>query len=181
MNIHIWGPLAITFALGILFRFFARASQAFRSQLRTYPTRWSFVAANWDVFLLRTIPFNAGLFILWVFHPGLLSQGLSHVGVPDWVANWVTVPPTLGTSFGYGFFVDLGLDRLQMKLFSDSKFAWVPDVFKGEIPAYNPQYVNTEAFPPVPPPPEKEHPTDPAQIKEQGEVHEQAIKATTKD
>lgn len=138
MGLHIWGPLSISFACGIVFRLFVRANTAYRSKIRTYTSRWSFVKANWDVFLIRTFPFNTGLFVVWVLKPGLLSQVVSMAGVPVGVANWITIPPTLGTAFIGGFFVDLFLDQVQIKLLNNPKFTWLPDVLKGEIPSYDP-------------------------------------------
>src|SRR5213592_4673134 len=103
MSIHIWGPLTIMFALGIGWRLFSRATTAYRSKLRSYSSRWAFVKQNWDVFLLR-VPFSGSLFTLWIFHPGLLSK-LAATVMPANIANWLTVPPTLGSALGFGFFV----------------------------------------------------------------------------
>ena len=128
--------LVIMFYVGILLRLLQRAGSAFRSQVNTYPTRWSFVVCNWDVFLLRSA-INTGLFSLWLHNPGLISQGLNYLGVASGIANWVTVPPTLTTAAGFGFFIDIGLDQLQMMIAQSPKFAWLPSVFKGEIPSYD--------------------------------------------
>jgi len=146
MQVKIILPLAIACLLGILWRFFSRASKAFRSKLRAYPSRWDFVKANWDVFLLRTFPFNASLFYLWVLYPGLLSKIVVGVGVPANLGNWLTVPPTLGTSFGFGFAVDYLLDQIQIKIATSPTFAWLPDAFKGEIPNYDQQAVNGQVI-----------------------------------
>ena len=134
MDVHIWGPLAAAFVFGLGFRLFVRASKAFKSKIRTYPSRWAFVKANWDVFLARSVP-DGFIFAIWLFKPGLLSTGLVHVGVPATIANWLTIPPTLGTSFGFGFVVDLVLDQIQLKIASNPP-SWLPDIFKGEIPSY---------------------------------------------
>jgi hypothetical protein len=132
--------LVIMFYVGILLRLLQRASSAFRSTVNTYPTRWSFVARNWDVFLLRSA-INTALFSLWLKDPSLISKGLGYLGVASGIADWVTVPPNLATAAGFGFFVDLGLDQIQLMLSSSPKFAWLPSVFKGEIPSYDPAVV----------------------------------------
>ena len=132
--------LVAMFYTGILLRLLQRASTAFRSMVNTYPSRWSFVSRNWDVFLLRSA-INTALFSVWLKDPGLISQGLGYLGVASGIANWVTVPPTLTTAAGFGFFVDLGLDQIQFMLSSSPKFAWLPSVFKGEIPSYDPAVV----------------------------------------
>lgn len=142
MTIHIWASLAVAFLLGILLRLFQRATQAYRSKLRAYPSRWAFVMANWDVFLLRTIPFNSGLFVLWINKPGLLSQLAIYCAVPANIANWLTVPPTLGSAIGFGYLVDLFLDQIQIRIATSDKLAWLPDSIKGEIPLYDEQAVN---------------------------------------
>src|SRR6266704_1047862 len=142
MSVHIWGPLSVAFVLGVGLRLFQRATRAYRSKFRSYPTRWAFVAANWDVFLLRTVPFNSGLFALWLLNPGLLSQGIIYLNVTPSIANWLTVPPTLGSAAGFGYLGDLALDQLQMKIATSPKLAWLPDAIKGEIPMYDQQAVN---------------------------------------
>lgn len=142
MNLHIIGPLTIAFLLGVLWRLFARASKAYRSKLRSYPSRWAFIVTNWDVFLLRTFPWNAGLFALWLFHPALLSKGLIFVHVPESVANWIIVTPNLLSSFAFGFMVDYGLDQFQIKLAAMDLPSWFPEALKGEIPQYDQQAVN---------------------------------------
>ncbi len=142
MQLHIVGPLAIAYLLGILWRFFSRATKAYRSTMRAYPSRWAFVKANWDVFLLRTFPWNSGLFVLWVINPGLLSKVVVFVAVPENIANWLTIPPTLGTAFGFGFLVDYLLDQLQIKIATSPMFAWLPAALKGEIPLYDQSVVN---------------------------------------
>jgi hypothetical protein len=140
---HIWVPLTVAFTLGILLRLFQRATRAFRSKLRCYPTRWSFVAGNWDVFLLRSL-WNGALFVLWLFKPGFISNGLVWLHVPQNFANWLTVPPTLGSAIGFGYLVDLALDQIQMKIASTDSLKWLPDSLKGEIPLYDQNAVNSD-------------------------------------
>ncbi len=132
--------LVVMFYLGILLRLLQRASTAFRSKINTYPSRWSFVLRNWDVFLLRSA-INTALFAVWLRDPGLLSKGIAYLGVTPAIADWLTVPPTLTTAAGFGFFVDLALDWLQLMIVDSPKFAWLPSVFKGEIPSYDPAVV----------------------------------------
>ncbi len=139
--------LVVMFYLGILLRLLQRASTAFRSKVNTYPSRWSFVSRNWDVFLLRSA-INTALFAVWLHDPGTISKGLSYLGVAPGIANWVTIPPTLTTAAGFGFFVDLALDQLQFMVSSSPKFAWLPSVFKGEIPSYDPAVVAVDKLSP---------------------------------
>ncbi len=141
MTLNVWLPLTGMFALGVGLRLFARATKAYRSKLRDYPTRWAFVVNNWDVFLLRSA-FNTGFYALWLLKPGLMSQGITYLGVSQNIANWLTVPPTLGTALGFGMFVDVALDQVQILISTSPKLAWLPDVFKGEIPCYNTDMVN---------------------------------------
>jgi hypothetical protein len=149
MNWHIVLPLSVAFLLGICWRFFSRASKAFRSPLRTYKSRWDFVVTNWDVFLLRTVPFNSSFFALWLFKPGFLSITLTGVGVPASFANWLTVTPNLMSSFVFGFIVDYALDQLQLRLNKVDMPSWVPDALRdalrGEIPQYDQNAVNGAA------------------------------------
>src|SRR5215813_13049981 len=116
MTVNIWGPLSIAFLLGILWRLFSRASKAYRSKLRSYPSRWAFISTNWDVFLLRTVPWNSGFFALWLFKPDTLAKGLILAHVPDNIANWMIVTPNLLSSGVFGFTVDYALDQVQLKL-----------------------------------------------------------------
>lgn len=146
MNIHVWGPLTVAFLLGIVWRLFSRASKAYRSNLRSYPSRLAFVRTNWDVFLLRTFPFNSGLFVLWLFHPDWLSKGLIFAHVPASFANWIIVTPNLMTSFAGGFVIDYALDQIQLKLATVPLPSWVPDAIRGEIPSYDPGVINGSAF-----------------------------------
>jgi len=139
--------LVIMFYLGILLRLLQRAGTAFRSTVNTYPSRWSFVAKNWDVFLLRSA-INTALFSLWLHDPGTISKGLTYLGMTPALANWVTIPPTLTTAAGFGFFIDLGLDQVQFMILSSPKFAWLPSVFKGEIQSYDPAVVAVEKLSP---------------------------------
>jgi hypothetical protein len=132
--------LIVMFYMGILLRLLQRASTAFRSKVNTYPSRWSFVSRNWDVFLLRSA-INTVLFSLWLRDPGTLSKGVIYLGVTPGLANWITIPPTLTTAASFGFLVDLALDQIQFILSSSPKFAWLPSVFKGEIPSYDPAVV----------------------------------------
>ena len=142
MSIHIWGPLTLAFALGIGWRLFSRATKAYRSKLRSYPSRWAFVSSNWDVFLLRTFPFNGGLFVAWLFHPDWIAKGLVYAHVPASFANWLIVTPNLATAFAFGFLVDYALDQIQIKLATVSLPSWVPDAIRGEIPSYDATVVN---------------------------------------
>ncbi len=142
-------PLSAAFLLGVLWRLFSRASKAYRSKLRAYPSRWAFVKNNWDVFLLRTVPFNSGAFAVWLLHPDWLSKGLILVRVPVGIANWMIVTPNLATAFAFGFLVDYGLDQVQLKLAAipvDKWPAWLPDAIKGEIPCYDQAVVNGAVF-----------------------------------
>ena len=142
MPVHIWLPLTIAFLLGILWRLFNRASKAFHSKLRCYPSRWAFVVANWDVFLIRTFPWNSAWFTLWLFHPDYLAKFLIFGHVPSSIANWIIVTPNLATSWLFGFAVDYGTDQLQLKLNKLSLPDWIPDAIKGEIPLYDQTVVN---------------------------------------
>lgn len=141
MPTYIWLPLSVAFLLGIAWRLFARASKAYHSKLRSYPSRWSFIATNWDVFLIRTFPWNSGWFALWLFHPDYLARLLIFNHVPASFANWMIVTPNLATSWAFGFLVDYATDQLQLRL-SKKLPSWVPGAFKGEIPNYDEQVVN---------------------------------------
>lgn len=146
MTLKIVGPLAAAFLLGILWRLFSRATKAYRSKIRAYPSRRAFVVANWDVFLLRTVPFNSGFFALWLTHPDLLSKLLIGMSVPASIANWIIVTPNLLSSFVFGFLVDYLLDQIQIKIATSPAFAWLPDAMKGEIPSYDPSVVSGTAL-----------------------------------
>ncbi|SRR6266849_1206866 len=139
--------LAVMFYVGILLRLLQRAGTAFRSKINTYPSRWSFVSRNWDVFLLRSA-INTVLFSLWLRDPGTLAKGITYLGVTPSIANWTTIPPTLTTAASFGFLVDLALDQLQVMIASSPKFAWLPSVFKGEIPSYDPAVVAVDKLSP---------------------------------
>ncbi len=137
MSIHIWLPLLTTFLLGISWRLFSRASKAYRSTLRKYASRWAFVAANWDVFLLRTV-WNSAAFVVWLFHPDWIAKALIFV-------HWIIVTPNLATAAIFGFMVDYGLDQIQIKISSipeDKWPSWLPDALRGEIPNYDQTAVN---------------------------------------
>jgi hypothetical protein len=141
--IHAWGIhldptvlLFLMFYVGVLLRFFVRAMKAFRSPLRTYPSRWAFMKTNWDVFLVRALLFDTPLFILWIYHPDLAVKGLLWLHVPAGIANWVIVPPTLLSAGGFGSVVDLGIDQVQVRLTSNPP-SWLPEQLKGEIPSYD--------------------------------------------
>jgi len=135
-----------TFLLGVLWRLFARASKAYKSKLRSYPSRWAYIAANWDVFLLRTFPWNSGAFVLWLFHPDWVAKILIYGHVPNGIANWMIVTPNLMSSAVFGFLVDYGLDQVQLKLAAANLPSWVPGALKGEIPSYDPGAVNGEVL-----------------------------------
>lgn len=148
MTWHIWLPLSGACLAGVLWRFFSRASKAYRSKLRAYPSRRAFMEANWDVFLLRTFPWNAGAFALWLLHPDYAARLLIFAHVPAAMANWIIVTPNLLSSAFFGFVVDYGLDQLQLKLAGMNLPAWFPESLKGEIPQYDQQVVNSAALAP---------------------------------
>jgi len=128
--------LFCAFYIGVLMRFFVRSVKAVRSPLRSYPTRTSFFKTNWDVFLVRALLFDTPLFVLWVFHPDLAVKFLLWLHVPEGIATWVIVPPTLLSAGGFGSVVDLGVDQIQLRI-ANNPPSWLPDTFKGEIPSYD--------------------------------------------
>lgn len=142
MDISAWGLeinptllLVIAFVIGVSLRFFARASKAFHSTIRAYPSKWAFVKTNWDVFLVRALFFDTPIFCLWIFKPDLITSALKGINIPDNIANWIIIAPTPLSSFGFGGFVDLAVDQIQMRLTTNPP-SWLPDVLKGEIPCY---------------------------------------------
>lgn len=135
--------LVVSFYLGTLIRLSLRAGNAFRSQVNKYPNRRSYLFRNWDVFLVRTF-FATGFFTWWLHDPGAWSKFIAMLGVAPGIANWLTVPPTLATSAGFGFFSDLGIDQVQYRL--ATKYPWLPDIVKGEIPSYDPAVVDVDSL-----------------------------------
>ena len=124
------------FYLGVFLRFFVRSIKAVRSPLRTYPSRFSFFKTNWDVFLVRTVLFNTPLFVLWLYHPDLAVKLLLWMHVPEGIATWVIIPPTLLSAGGFGSVVDLAIDQVQVRI-ANNPPSWLPDTLKGEIPSYD--------------------------------------------
>jgi len=135
--------LVIAFYMGTILRLCMRAGNAFRSQVNKYPNRRSYIGRNWDIFLVRTF-FATGFFTWWMSDPGAWSKVIGAVGVPPGISNWLTVPPTLATSAGFGFFSDLGIDQVQYRL--ATKYPWLPDIIKGEVPSYDPAVVDVDSL-----------------------------------
>lgn len=140
--------LLITFFLsGIGFHVLLRAGFAYRSQINIYPSRWSFIAANWDTTLIRTF-LNSILFWWWVTYPGTVSTVLIFFRVPANIANWMTVPVTLGTAAVFGFFIDVLLDSAQSIIAGTPQLAWLNKYLKGQIPSYDPAVVDVAKLDP---------------------------------
>lgn len=135
--------LTVLWFIGVLIHLLQRASSAFRSKVNVYPSRWCFLRDNWDIFLVRTF-ISAVLYSLWIKNPGMISGWLSYCGVAAGIANFVTIPPTLTTAAIFGYLSDTGLDQFQLLVQTSPKFAWVPSLFKGEIPKYDPAVVIVE-------------------------------------
>lgn len=128
--------------IGQLMRFSLRAGNAFRSGVNTYPTRRSFWARNFDIFMIRSGLWLVVFFSTWLYHPGWFSWMLIHAfGIAPGIANYLTIPPTLGTAWLAGLVGDGGLDQAQLRI--RSRFPNWPRWIAGEVPAYDPVVVKT--------------------------------------
>src|SRR5262249_9168202 len=105
--------LMISCLVGMGLNILLRADYAKRSAVNVYPSHWSFVKRNWVAILIRVCPWGIGLFYLWTNYPDLPSTIARHFAVPDWLANWATMPVNVATSFCFGFVIDVLLDKAQ--------------------------------------------------------------------
>src|SRR6266704_1339641 len=119
-----WLLLVLFFLIGIGMHVLLRAGYAYRSAVNPYPTRRAFVRKHWDTILVRTF-LNSWLFWLWVSHPDLVSRIASALGVSAAIADWLTVPVSLGTAVMFGFFVDVFLDSVQSIVAKIPQLAWL--------------------------------------------------------
>lgn len=117
-----------------------------RSKVNSVPNRRYFIYQHWDTLLIRVFFFGYLMFWAWLKHPDWPSKLAMLMMVPAGLANWLTVPATLGTAAGFGFFEDVLLDSAQSftaavsDKFPSLKF--LNTVVRGQLPTYDSSVVN---------------------------------------
>jgi hypothetical protein len=133
--------------IGMLLNVLLRADYAMRSTVNIYPSHWSFVRRNWVTILIRIVPWGLGTFYVWTLHPEWATTVAKFFHVPDWLANWMTLPVNVITSLGLGFVIDVLLDKVQSwtaAATNNPYLAWLNTIFQGRLPVYDDEMVATD-------------------------------------
>lgn len=151
--------LVIFYLIGYLLAVLLRADYARFSGVNKFPTRWSFIERNLVTILIRLIPWDTTVFYLWTIHPEWPTKIALFLKVPDWLANWFTLPVNAGTALIAGFVIDIAFDKVQNWTALINQYtkdipgaSWVGKalniLFQGRLPQYDEAVVDTSALSP---------------------------------
>jgi len=78
-------------------------------------------------------------------HPEWPTAIAKFFKVPDYLANWMTLPVNILTALGLGFVIDVLLDKVQAwtAASKDNPYlSWLNTVFPGRLPQYDEEVVD---------------------------------------
>lgn len=136
--------LSCFYLLGACFNILLRAGYAYRSAVNVHRTRWGFIKDNWDTMIIRVCVYGYGAFYVWALHPDLATKTALFFNVPSWLATWINIPVGVGSSFMFGFLIDVVLDSLQSIVASKPYLAPLNVFVRGRVPAYDANVVDVE-------------------------------------
>lgn len=143
---HIDIFLSLAYLIGTIFHLLMRADLAYKSKVNKIPNRRCWFANYWVSILVRVCFWGYGIFRLWIAHPEWPSKVAMAFGVPDYIANWLIITPTLGASVGAGFFIDVVLDYAQVFVGLLTKkfpmFGVIAKIIQAQVPQYDPDVVD---------------------------------------
>lgn len=136
--------LTLAYWLGAAFNVLLLAGFAYRSQVNKIFSRWQYVCHNWDTILVRVFVYGYAAFYGWVNHPDWVAKIAIGCGVASWIAGWLTIPITLGTSFVFGFVIDRVIDYAQSASANKPYLSWLNFFLRGRVPVYDANIVDTK-------------------------------------